>query len=279
MRVIHVQTLAILLVAASLAGAVPSADQPWGFPTPVVVPKDMPEPVPAESLIIRTNQQLIVQFKLPTVLRAHPANLVRLTEEAGPIRVRGVFADGIGLIESRTYAGPCIWIIEPVSVNNLPTGLYRVELDAIPIGERFKSVADITTTTIQVEAGEGAIPPPKPKPDVAPVVTSFRVLFIRDPHASMTIAQIGVYDSQAVAKWLNENCTKDGITPGWRRYGKDQDTTGEFPDVRALWTAVRPKVTTVPCLVIEVNGKADIIDLPATEADAITTLKTYRGIK
>ncbi len=270
MRTLHAQTLAVLLGAATLVGAAP----PWGLPAPAPVPDKMPAPSPAVvvgPLTITPDNQLVVQYKTERTILVRPVGTLKVTKEIAPFNVRGRFADGPGTVERRSYEGPHVYTLEVGPVPH--TG--PVYVDAIA------SLTDIDSAVVQVEAGEGPIPPPKPKPkdDAAPVVTSFRVLLLRDPLGTMTLAQAGVYDSQAVARWLNEHCTKDGVTPGWRRYGKDQDASGEFPDVKALWAATKPKLTTLPCLAIEVNGKVDIIDFPATEADALTTLKTYRGIK
>jgi hypothetical protein len=45
----------------------------------------------------------------------------------------------------------------------------------------------------------------------------------------------------------------------------------------AMWNAVKPAVTTVPAIAIEVNGKVEIIPLETTPAAMVQTLKKYRG--
>jgi hypothetical protein len=49
--------------------------------------------------------------------------------------------------------------------------------------------------------------------------------------------------------------------------------------MNALWAAVKPKVTSTPCLAVEVNGKVEIVPLPATPAEAVAALKKYAGDK
>ncbi len=57
--------------------------------------------------------------------------------------------------------------------------------------------------------------------------------------------------------------------------GEDADATADQPTMRALWQAVQPKVTSVPCLAIEVNGKVEIVGLPGSPDAAVTLLKKY----
>ena len=159
--------LRLSLAGALLAAmtAIGAADPPpFGFPVPVA---PAPAPAPGGVLQLTGDSLLVVQFKDERVLRPHPAKLVKVTKEQGPIRIRARFADGSG-VETRTYAGPCVFIVEAA-------GKGRVEFDAIPLG--LKGEADIVTATVDVDSGMAPQPPPddgkvdpKPKQAVAWVV-------------------------------------------------------------------------------------------------------------
>lgn len=142
---------------------------------------------------------------------------------------------------------------------------------------------DPAVTTVVIGAAPpvppGPDPGPGPTPDPKPPgpVTSFRVLLVYESAQLLTPQQSAVVYGKAVADYLNAKCTKDGTNPSWRRYDKDADASTEAPNVKALWEAVKPKVTTVPCVVIEVNGTATIEPLPASIDAALTLLKKYRG--
>ena len=47
--------------------------------------------------------------------------------------------------------------------------------------------------------------------------------------------------------------------------------------MKSLWAATKSSITTIPCLVIEVNGKTSIVSYPKNVADAIKTLKEFGG--
>lgn len=146
-------------------------------------------------------------------------------------------------------------------------------------GTRAKKIAELT---VQV----GPRPPPKPddpkpkpdEPDVKPVpVTSFRVFLVYESAQTMTQAQTNVLYGNVVEEYLNAKCT--GGKAGWRRRDKDADGDADAT-MAALWKAVKPKLTTVPCVVIEVNGNAEIIPLEATPAAMVAKLDTYfKGVK
>lgn len=143
------------------------------------------------------------------------------------------------------------------------------------------TVGDETTRVVVVVGGVVPVPDPKPKPiDPVPVpVTSFRVIFVYESADTLTATQTGVLNSAALAEYLNANTTKEGGVAGWRRFDKDATAANDTPTIKALWTAVKPKITTVPCWVVEVNGKAEIIPFPASVADGLATLKKYNGGK
>jgi hypothetical protein len=146
----------------------------------------------------------------------------------------------------------------------------------------YSSVKDDPTepavVTVVIGGAEPA-PEPKPKPvDPKPKpVESFRVLLIYESSQVLPAAQFGVLYGKEVEQYLTANCTKDGARNGWRRLDKDAPTDNDTETFGALWAAVKPKVTRVPCVAVEVNGNVTIEPLPASVADALALFKKYRG--
>lgn len=259
------------LLAISLATLTVGAEAPKGFPERAIVPDPMPGPVVPAPIRLTEDAIYVADFDQDGAFRVHPRGRVKVDKIAGPVRfARTKFADGNGGLESRTYTGKWVYQLEAVASG-------PVEIDFVPFG--LKTETEIKTTTVEVVAGK-VVPEPKPVDPITPVVvTTFRVILIHESSKTLTPAQTGVLYSKNVADWLNAHCTKDDVTPGWRRYDKDIDAANDYPVIKALWTAVKPQVTAVPCVAVEVNGKVDIIPFPMSEKDALDTLKRYAGEK
>lgn len=157
--------LALVVLGAGFLGAAPTDPVPFSpFPVPPPAPPlPAPAPAPPGTVLNLTSDVLyIVNSKTDAVLRAHPAGLVKVTKEAGPLRIRGKFVDGTGGVETRTYAGPCVFTVEA-----LPNQTGRVELDLIPVG--FKDEKEILTAPVDVNSGQAPQPPPiDPNPPIVP---------------------------------------------------------------------------------------------------------------
>jgi hypothetical protein len=264
-----------ILLAAALSlcgGAEPPVRVPDALPVPDPMPP-APRPVPGAPLTLTPGVWFVVDSDVPVIVLASPEGLVSVAEDAGPLRFRGRFVEDPEKVVTKTFAGKHIYTIEAKASG-------RCEVLVVPVGA--SKAADVIRRTVQVEAGDGPIPPPKPKPDPKPdpkpePVTSFRVLFVYESGDTLTAAQQSVIYAKSVSDYLDGACTKEGTQPGWRRFDKDAAGANEPPVMRALWAAVKPKLTTVPCLVVEVNGKADILPLPATTAEAVALFKKYGG--
>lgn len=179
MRSRHATTLAVVLVAS----AVGFAEPPIRVPAAPVVPLPMPPaPRPDATVRLAHDSLFVIDGDTPFLVLASPAGFVSVTEEAGPIRIRGKFADGLGKVESRTFKGKQVVTIEVVQ-----TG--RVELLIVPVGA--KSTADVIRRTLEVDAGHGPQPPPKPdpKPDPKPVVEGKRWILIIEETADATASR------------------------------------------------------------------------------------------
>ena len=128
--------------------------------------------------------------------------------------------------------------------------------------------------------GDPAPKPPGPKPDDPPApqpVKSFRVIFVKESGQTLPAEQTAISNAKAIRDYLGSKTTAEGGLPGYREYDPQQNITNEQPTMKALWAAAKSSVTTVPCIVIEVNGKASVIPYPKNTADALKVLKGLGG--
>lgn len=120
--------------------------------------------------------------------------------------------------------------------------------------------------------------PPKPDPPIPdPSVNSFRVIFVKESGQTLNADQTAIVGSKIVRDYLTTKTTPEGGLAGWREYDPQQSTANEQPKMRELWTSTKSAITTIPCLVVEVNGKATILPFPKNVTEALQTLKSYGG--
>lgn len=115
-------------------------------PAPVVPPQPKPVTVLPEDhfFVVESDVQLIVLHS--------PDGILDVSEDQGPIRLRGKFAGGPGKIESKTFSGKFVYTIEGKQTK-------QTELVLIPVG--VTSSEQIVRAVLSVN---GAKPPP-PIPD------------------------------------------------------------------------------------------------------------------
>lgn len=158
MRMKRIAAVLLLLVATSAFAA-----DPIRVPAAPVIPQPMPAPTPGPDAAIRLAGEhlYVIDSDVPVIVLASPRGLVSVSEEAGPVKIRGRFVDGLGKVETRTFKGKSVITIEAV-------GTGRVELLVVPQGATKE--ADVIRRTIDVDSGTAPIPPPKPdpKPDPKP---------------------------------------------------------------------------------------------------------------
>lgn len=246
----------------------------------VVFPGPPPQPaapvLPDAVTTLQSNQLYVVTSDEPFVLIASPARLVRITQEDGPIKIRAVFADGSGSLETRQYAAKFIATVEATA----STG--RVELVSIPLGLMDES--DLTRRLIDI--GAAPRPPPGPDPDDVvpdppiPTPTGFRVLFIFRTADKIPMEQRNILYSSQITAFLTEHCVKgaDG-RPEWRKWEPDVVIGAkESPTMVELWKSAKPKLGEPPKMIVAVNGAATVYDLPSTESEALAKLKKLAGV-
>jgi len=117
----------------------------------------------------------------------------------------------------------------------------------------------------------------EPQPPVIPS-SGFRVVFVYD--ANTTREQLAVINGKAIAAYLDMATTKDSKgRPAWKRWDRQVSTDGEGEDWRALWAAAKPRLKTLPVVVISLDNSAEIVPLPSTEAETLKLLRQYGGRK
>lgn len=258
------------ILALALAPALAAATPPdIVLPVPPSPPPMPMPPAPAiPTYTLSGNTIFDVVCNKPCVFLVSPPGVVKTPHrdiKAGAeFEKEGTYFDGS---TTKTYAGPCtVYFLHPAAGTS-----GKVYVSVIPVG--FSDASQIKSFVLDVNPGPAPpVPPPDPKPPTPPQpVTSFHVLFIYESKDTLTPQQLGVMYGIKVEDWLSVNARGN-----WRR--RDKDAPGEKDaTMAALWDAVKPKVTTTPCVAVEVNGKVDIIALDATPDAMIATLNKYLG--
>lgn len=263
--------LSILLAAGADPAPQPKTFLGIKFPTLPSSPdrKDVKPLDPSAPAVLTADVFYVVEDETPFLLYASPSNLVTVTKESGPIRLRGKFVDGNGKVETREYKSKHVAIVEAA-----PDAMGTVELIASSVGATDEKAA--TRRTVLVKTGTGPQPPPvdpvEPKPPVT--VKTFRVLLVYESGDTLPASVTSVLYGKVVEEFLTANCT--GGAKGWARL--DKDAPGDYDDERkGVWNAVKgefPK-TKVPALVIQVNDKVTIEPFGATPAATVAILRKY----
>lgn len=248
---------------------------------PVLIePEDPPEPKPSPAIVpvdkLAADAWYVIESAVPLIVLHSPDGLVGVEEDAGPVRVRGVFADGTGATESRLYSAPHVYLVTAKKAG-------KTELVVVPVG--VSTAADIVRQTLTV-MGQGPQPPPgpgptpEPEPDPVPKpepVKSFRVIFVVESGDTLPAKQSAIAGAKSILDYLDKKTTKDDGRPGWREFDPDQTTANEPEVFQRLWESIKLKSWDTPCLAIEVNGKVDVLPYPSDTPSALATLKKYGG--
>ncbi len=261
--------LFLLLLVAS-----PAWPQQPILPTPPVPP--LP-PAPATTKLL-ASELYVIRHTAPCIVLASPQGFVRITPDTGPLKIRGLFVGGGGVMETKLFSEKYLYFVEAVA-----TG--RAELFVIPQGGTDKDVLRVTLDAIVGPVPPDPKPPvppgpdpPGPKPDPAPIpVAGLRVLIVFETAEAtkMPAAQQSILYGKAMRDYLNSVCVMgpDGKTKEFRIYDKDVVLSGESK----LWQDVmkRPRAS-VPWLVVSNYGKGGFeIPLPATVAEAMAIIKRF----
>lgn len=256
MRTFHAATVAVLLASACLG----AADGPIRVPVAPPVPQPMPAPPAPDAAVRLAGDMLyVVDSDQPVIVLASPKGLVSISEEAGPIKVRGRFVGGTGLVETKTFRGKHVVTVEAV-------GTGRCELLVVPVGAAKE--ADVIRRTLDVSSGEGPIPPPKPDPKPEPKPEPKKAV------AWVVIVEETAQRTPAAAKVLNDLAYWQVLKArgvNWRFYDKDAQEAKERNYDRFATETGLPAV-----LLLAADGeRLAAFPLPATTADLDAKLKEY----
>lgn len=150
-------------------------------------------------------------------------------------------------------------------------GRYRI-IAVTAAGDELSPFAETV-----VVVGEAPPTPPGPNPPTppdppTPAPTGFRVIFVYESGELITAGQQLAMFSGEVEAYLKAKSV------GWRRWDKDVDVANEKDaSIKALWEAAKLKLGTVPCVIVAVNGKAEILPLPNGVEASLALLKKYGG--
>jgi hypothetical protein len=211
------------------------------------------------ALVLGNDAGLLEMFQLPA---GHSIIGVLYSEPAGAKSKRYVFPSGPVTI---AIAGDVGGVVKLSAVVNGASAA-----DAPTVAGTL--VVTLTAPLPPPGPGPGPDPPPPPPP----VVKSFRVIWVTESATTLTAQQNSVIGAKAIRDYLTAKTTPENNVAGWRHFDPQTVPSGQ-PTMTALWAAAKPKITTVPCLVVEVNGKAEILPFPANAVEALATLKTYGG--
>ncbi len=95
------------------APTIPIIVLPAGPPAP-----PNPPPDPGKSTLLSSDMLYVADCTGPVVVLASPQGVVKVTSYSGPILISGKFVDGTGIRETRTFKGPNIYVVEPVTSGN-----------------------------------------------------------------------------------------------------------------------------------------------------------------
>ncbi len=142
-------------------------------PANVVLPELPPPPVPPPGVLTKlpADRLFVITADLSCIVLVSPPGYVKLTTEAGPLRIHGKFVDGGPAPETRLYKSKYIYILEAAAPG-------RVELLVVPSGALVEK--DVIRRLLDV-GGSGPGPdPPGPTPPVDPLIAVLQAAYDLD---------------------------------------------------------------------------------------------------
>ena len=196
--------LFLLLFAATAYAADPA---PVVFPdsavpvAPVVPPKPPapPKPKPPAIPVLTLDTLYVVDYPGDAISLASPVGVVKITVEAGPVKIKGRFADGKG-VETRTFTGKTV-----ITVEALTSG--RAELIVIPVGVTNENQIGrklVDSLTAPLPPPQPPKPPAPPQPAAPIAGEGFKVLIVYDKKdtTGLTKGQQEAIFGTPIREWL-----------------------------------------------------------------------------
>jgi len=235
--------------------------------SPIRLPISKVPVVPAAVTELSADAIFVVESDIACIVLASRDGYVTVTQESGPLRMRGRFADGKG-VETRTYTAKFLFIIEPSLAG-------EIELLVIPTSA--KDAAAVVRRTLVV-SGEGPRPPPvppgptpdPPKPvDPTPIpVSGNRLLIVYESEdaGKMPPLQAAIMTSTVLRSYLSSRAATA------RFFDPDQ----VFTQDDMVWQdAMKIKRGPLPWLLVS-NGTSGFSGpLPATVDEVVAVCDKY----
>ena len=187
--------------------ATPALAQEKGIRFPEIVPESTPVAVSR----LDSDRLYVIDSDIPIFLKLIQDGLVTVTEETGPIRIRGKFVDGTKY-ETRLFKGKQIFILEAA-------GTGALDLLVIPVG--VTKASEILHKKLEVDAGGAPDPKPKPPPDDPKVGLVAHCSFV-----GATPDSVSVVNSKEIRDYLKANGIK-----GWVFVANDPKMPAGFDSV------------------------------------------------
>ena len=220
--------LTLSMIALAWAGIVLAAPEPLPPRDEIRLPViDLPTPMPTKPAAVTrlgANQIYVIDSSVPLQVVASRDGFVTINEDAGPLKIKGIFVDDpSGKPKTRTFAGPFLYTVEVVASGQVELVIFKdVKTPAL-------------RRTIDVDAGQGPQPPPKPidppKPDDGPPIPGPGVkgLVVYDAKVNLPESQNGILYGQDMRSLLEKSCVvgPDGKTREYRFWPVGEVATGE----------------------------------------------------
>lgn len=251
--------LAYLLLAA------PAAAQPTPAPpAPVVVlPEAPPAPVPpspkpapgapmqltGDALYVARSEKDCLLLLSTTEAGKRAGDIVKVTLEHGPLRVRGVFVGGSGKSETKHFPEKNIWLIEAA-------GTGAVEVIVVPSG--VVAEAGVFRQMLEVNGARPPPPDPPPGPVDDPLTATLQAALDKEtPADKKLLPKLAALYRQSVAT-ANDPATKTAGDLLTTMHGAAQTLIGaSLPNVRqALSVELKSLLPTVASTPLDATIRA-----------------------
>lgn len=250
----------VFLLAAScvIADAAPPSPLPAGIRLPDVVAPVQPI-FPGTAPKLDGEQWYVIDSDVPVIVIASPDGIVSITEESGPVKLKGKFVGGNGKVETKTFKGKQVFTVEAI-------GTGRVELLIFPIGA--KTAADIVRQPLDVNGGTGPQPPPPPPPP--PVVDAFQKA-VQDAYTA-DLGPDKARHTAALARVYRAAATSTVVDPTVATYG------ALFADMKSASLLLLPE-TVIPGVRKVIGSRLNpTMSQPASAIDRVKTAAEFLAI-
>lgn len=228
---------------------------------PILVEPDKPKPIadPTDPTVIseiKPEETWVIESPIKLMVLTSPVNILDVETTEGPIRVRGIFSDGLGKIEVRNYLSKWVYFVTTKSTSGTA--------EVIMIPEGVKAESDIVRQVLTI-SGTGPNPPPKPDPPPDPPKPKVK-------HVRLAIVEDTLNRSPETAILMNQLVGWNQFLDAgnqWRQYDK---ATTETNGIQAKKDA---SSITLPAMVLYDLDSGKLLTaapLPKTFAELKSTI-------